>query len=324
MIRNLIIILFIFSMTGLFLMSCAPKKEACQNLDESSWQSYYDPSQGTVNLNYDVNPCGVKVIGEPLNGRLFVGSNIARSLREVTNQGTKTLMQNGKSFEDLYIENNILNFVNAGFKYKYNLETNSVESKIITRAAACEHNGAVCKDNGIEVDHLYLIPAQYPRAVKRETGFIYVADTFGHKVIVFEEASRSVIKEYEIYYPNSIQILGRELIVTAEHQNAVYNINLTTETKSIIFGCGLDVYADPNATVAQIQAREQSGDLRLESGHSVCRGLLYSPNDAYLMKNGDLLIADTDNHRVIIVRNGQVVTEVTGLNNPSRAVMVEE
>ena len=33
------------------------------------------------------------------------------------------------------------------------------------------------------------------------------------------------------------------------------------------------------------------------------------------------LVADTDNHRVILVRSGQVVASITGFNNPTMAVM---
>ena len=34
-----------------------------------------------------------------------------------------------------------------------------------------------------------------------------------------------------------------------------------------------------------------------------------------------LLVADTDNHRVILVRNGAIVASISGFNNPTTAVM---
>jgi len=40
------------------------------------------------------------------------------------------------------------------------------------------------------------------------------------------------------------------------------------------------------------------------------------------MTDHGLLVADTDNHRVILVRSGQVVASITGFNNPTTAVML--
>ena len=42
---------------------------------------------------------------------------------------------------------------------------------------------------------------------------------------------------------------------------------------------------------------------------------LYSPNDAAIL-DGQLYIADTDNHRVIQISNGKVTAELTGFNEP--------
>jgi hypothetical protein len=278
-----------------------------------------------TNLNYKINPCNVQVVGEPLEGTLFVGSDVAFSLRAVTNSGVKTIMSNDNSFNDLVLEENVLHFLNDGFEYEY--DTN--EEKIIARewknAERCAKNGLVCKDEGIYVNNEYLIPALFPRDAIRLDGIIYIADTFSHRVTLFDEKLRMITKTIEIYYPNSLQISGKNLIVTSEHQNAIYSINLDKMVKKIIYGCGIEIYVDPNATVKRIQEHESSGFLRTDDGHSICKNKLYSPNHATVLENGDLLVCDTDDHRVLILDpSGNIKSEITNLNNPTRAVYVKK
>lgn len=308
------------------ISAAVPQSSECDMVDYG-YQSFYNPTfRKTFNLHYNVNPCDVKVKGEPLPGPLYIASDLAGSLRRVDKNGTvSTLVYNGYSVNDLELQGSTLHYASMGSTFTMDINTESIIEQNYVKAGMCAKHGLICTDKGVLVaggiNNSFIVEAQYPRDAQRFGSRIYVADTFGHQVIVYDEVEHKVINTIEVYYPNSIQVLNTNtIIVTAEHANSVLQIDLTTNTKTILYGCNEGLYTNAEATVDQIIAYELSGAGTLNE-RSICLNKLYSPNHATMLSNGDLLIADTDNHRVIVVRNGQVVTEVVGLNNPTRAVL---
>jgi hypothetical protein len=181
-----------------------------------------------------------------------------------------------------------------------------------------------------EVDIKYLEKAIEPRGAYYARGCLFVADTFGHRVYAVDTKSGEVIRNLPVYFPNTIEPAGNGVRICAEHENRVYvwqyempsPNNLTMEMSAPV-----SPYKDIQKGVEEI--------VRLEGGTADKNGLskcaiehvpggftLYSPNSATMTSKG-LLVADTDNHRVILVRDNKIVTEVTGFNNPVNAVMLE-
>lgn len=172
--------------------------------------------------------------------------------------------------------------------------------------------------------------ASNPRGAYYYAGWMFIADTFGHRVYAVDVASGGMRNSTDVYYPNSIEpIASDKVLVCAEHENRVFEWDYyPTDVRTMLMSAPVVPYNDISKTKADI--------VSLESGTGVSPGYtppksacakeyagamtLYSPNSARITSQG-LLIADTDNHRVILVRNGAVVTEITGFNNPVTAVI---
>lgn len=299
-------------LTALMLTACGQHESECT---ETDWRSYYNPNRGTLNLHYNVNSCDPEIVGEPLDGLIAVGSDVANSLR-IVGHGTNVIHKFESTVNGLHTDGDILRF-----SHKFNtieMDGSWNQSANATGAARCATKDFVCAEDGVLLSSGVLLPAQYPRDAAQAHGLTYVADTFGHQVVAYDD-NGTRIESFDVYYPNSVQIVGRKMIVAAEHANQILEIDLDTKRRKIIFGCDLDIYSDADATALSVIRREQSGALTREDGRSICEGRLYSPNMATLHTDGTLLIADTDNHRVLIVRDGVIKTEIRNLNNPTRA-----
>ncbi|WP_417423634.1 PQQ-binding-like beta-propeller repeat protein [Hoeflea sp.] len=175
--------------------------------------------------------------------------------------------------------------------------------------------------------------AIHPRCAEWLGGWVFVCDTFRHLFYAVDVASGGAWRvSTEIYYPNYVQMISvEEALITEEHSNRIVRWKYT-DPESFIVECAAPVapYGDPSKRVADIMAAE-NGTLYPDSAFTPKKSLcsdeaqgakltLYSPNSARLYGD-DLLISNTDNHHVIVVRDGVVVTEITGFNNPVTAVL---
>lgn len=203
----------------------------------------------------------------------------------------------------------------------------------------CFDGGGPGTVRGYRMQHLDLteifvnpIPAQYPRHAEMAGGWIFVCETFGHRVYTVTTYG-SERESTDVYYPNYVQTLngGAQALITAEHENRIIRWDYTaTPETSLEMAAPVAPFNDPLKTKDDIIA-EDAGTSDPNSPYDPKKSLcakesagsvtLYSPNSARLYGD-DLLISDTDNHRVIIHRNGQIVTEVTGFNNPVTAVLI--
>lgn len=173
-------------------------------------------------------------------------------------------------------------------------------------------------------------PAAYPRHAELMDGWVFICDTFGHRVyaITLTGIMRASV---EIYYPNHIHMIASEWgLITAEHENRIVRWQYSPSVSfDIAYGAPVAPFNDPTKRKADIVAVEAT-TLDPASVYTPKKSLcaveaqgedtLYSPNSARLY-GGDLLISDTDNHRVIIVRDGVIVTEITGFNNPVTSIL---
>lgn len=309
-------ILFVLAL-ALLSVGCSSVKQTCDKVSNDSWKSFYSPT-GTVGIHKSVNPCSIEVVGEPLDGYVVVGSDQANSVRLIRDGWDAMMLVGDGGVNGLHVKNDMVRFTLSGSLYEMTID-GFVFSSTPFNAGRCVKEGLVCRDDGVYFESSDVrMPAKYPRDATRANGLVYVADTFGHRVAVFSSKGR-LVDSFEVFFPNSVQVVGRKLIVAAEHQNQILEIDLDTRERRILFGCDLDVYADPNLTVEQVRAFESSGAAWRADRRGICEGRLYSPNHATLYDDGTLLIADTDNHRVLVVRDGEIKTEIRNLNNPTRA-----
>ena len=171
--------------------------------------------------------------------------------------------------------------------------------------------------------------AKNPRGAYSFAGWVFVADTFGHRVYAVDMASGAMRNSTPVYYPNTIEPISSDKVrICAEHENRVFVWDYyPTDTREMELCAPVLPYSDITVTRDQIIAQEwrtATGDYSPQK--SACAMeyagpvTLYSPNSATMTPHG-LLVADTDNHRVILVRNGAIVASISGFNNPTTAVM---
>jgi len=145
----------------------------------------------------------------------------------------------------------------------------------------------------------------YARGIDVNSSSVYIADTFGHRIIQLDVKTLDLIDQTPSYFPNSVQLSANKMLVAEEHLNLVseYNISSLKLLRTRI-GC------QKNKHLLTRPAAEIS---------STCTSIdsikLYSPNDAVELE-GSVYIADTDNHRILEVFDGRVVGELAGFNNP--------
>jgi hypothetical protein len=151
------------------------------------------------------------------------------------------------------------------------------------------------------------VVTQYPRGMDVNSLGVFVADTFGHRIIRLDSDSLELRDEVASYFPNSVQIIGDRLFSAEEHLNAISEYQLNPLRRiGPRFGCA---------------ANESHSDPLIMNATSPCEGtvhpaMLLSPNDA-VFADDSVYIADTDKHRVVHLKNGQLVSVLSGFNNPT-------
>lgn len=172
--------------------------------------------------------------------------------------------------------------------------------------------------------------ASHPRCAVVVDGWVYVADTFGHRVYAIDIASGGGLRDTtDVYYPNTIDpVASGEVLICAEHENRVFKWTVTSRTmvfcapvspfNNIAVGKDQVVTMTP-ATYDPASTFTPKKSLCAKESAGI--NTLYSPNSARYY-GSNTLIADCDNHRVVVVSGGVVTTEVTGFNNPVNAVLI--
>lgn len=175
--------------------------------------------------------------------------------------------------------------------------------------------------------------AAYPRDAVVAAGWCFVADTFGHRVygMALGSAGGAMRDSTDVYYPNSIDVRAANIIrICAEHENRVFDWQYDTnpDIRTMVACAPQLPFSDITKTKADIVAAE-SGTVDAASTFTPkktvaaieCSGAntVYSPNSARTYGN-ELLIADTDNHRVVVRDATGIVTEATGFVNPVNAL----
>lgn len=166
-------------------------------------------------------------------------------------------------------------------------------------------------NNAVKLVNSASIAAVYPRGMDVDEDNVYIADTFGNRVLRLDRISFILKDEVPSYFPNSVQVKGENLIVTEEHSNVVSEFTSNPlKRKKVLVGCPVNLLQNKMKNGAGKNIKQ---DIECDRIKNVEK--LYSPNDARLI-DGDLYIADTDNHRIIQIANGKVVAKLIEFNDP--------
>jgi hypothetical protein len=225
-------------------------------------------------------------------GKLFVGEGqTLRVLSLATGEDLQTfefdqplLMMRQKEML-LYT---VMNYKGRGSIRRYNISTNKAE-----------------------LEKASLFEASYPRGLDIDASGLYVADTFGHRILRLDPNSLDILDESPSYFPNSVQVVNNRLLVTEEHLDKISNF----DTRPLLRHNALAEYSEKSSNIHQKKddALEMKQVQNCYLNSSIIE--LYSPNDVVAV-NDYCYIADTDNHRVIELYKGKLVAQLTGFNSP--------
>jgi hypothetical protein len=189
--------------------------------------------------------------------------------------------------------------------------------------------------DNLSLTHIFTSPyiAQYPRCAEWCLGWLFVCDTFGHRVYGVDVASGGMRDSVEVYFPNYIEMLSPETgLITAEHENRIiewtYHPSVSVQLAATAPVTPFDDVLNDKTIIEAQEAGTFDPNSAFTPPKSLCAveasgtNTLYSPNSARKLLNGDLLIADTDNHRVVVWSGGAVVAEATGFNSPVTAIPI--
>lgn len=170
-------------------------------------------------------------------------------------------------------------------------------------------------------------------------GRLVVADTFGPagdglgSVYLVNPATGARITWTNVYYPNTVEPASSgRVLICAEHENRAYEWYPVTGARVMRMSAPHALFSTLSNTSTMIKSGEAAtaGPMPPDPPKSACSvehagdWTLYSPNSArYGTSENEIAFADTDNNRVIVVRDGEMVVNVPGFNNPVNAVLIE-
>ena len=160
---------------------------------------------------------------------------------------------------------------------------------------------------------------KYPRDAKFDGKKIYVADTFGHRIIVEDILKKEILKDYPSIFPNELQINNDFLYIVEEHNDRILSINLKNDNRKVLLAPPISMFW--NTDFIQVPKNYllcKVDDYLKSISSDFCSGsyTLYSPNGFRFIDEG-LIVADSDNHRIIYIdKKKNIKTIITGLNNP--------
>ncbi|MCP6699721.1 hypothetical protein [Pseudomonas donghuensis] len=299
--------------------------------DES--QSFYEPGGDTHQLVYGANQLPLVFSGNDFPADMIVASDVGTNIARYSASGQKTWML--VTYPDTVRAINLNKGVLTAYAGKQKLTIDPADGRVLEKTPTNAiflfnkiQNGVVLKGlnqsgRGTVTINGNPLPAktQWARDALIHNDRLYVSDTFGHQVLVFRLKNLELLYKKNFYYPNDLFIANGSVMVVEEHANRV----IAVDSGTIQFSCPLGLYMQTRKNIKD--AEHQVVKYNSPNGVSRCarefmgHNTLYSPNGgAYLKKT--FVIADTDNHRIVAVKNGSVISELNGINNPVRIILV--
>jgi len=344
----------------LFFSSCKKSKPDELNLNEFVTEkptlSYYVPAYGTVDLSYWYQPKSGPVLDFGyLDIDMIVLNDVGGYISRVNSDGSVAWTVNERPFtpfslfkiddsrfgyiveEEIVVldyEGKVLNTINPLGKIIRFIKKLEDGRYLLCITSNSDNNIAILNSE-FNLVKVFPIVANYPRSADLKGSILAVADTFNHKVKIYDSNSNVELASMNEFFPNEVIIKNSsEVWVLGEHSNRLLMWNFLNGTRQLIFSYQGHGYDNPYLSVDEIRQIEHSGALHIEpsklktskskasveySGYHT----LYSPNGMMIVGDGTVLIADTDNHRVIRIKeDGQLIFSISGFNNPSSILMV--
>ena len=295
-------------------------------------QSYYEPTVGTQNVIYSANHLPLVFWGAPFESDIIVASDIGTNITRYSRDGKIVwrIITYPKTVRAINIHGgNVIAYA------EYDKLTIDIKSGQILKTVPSQQLYLFNKiSSGVHVSGLdesgkgtisinnKKLPykTQWARDALITKGRLYVSDTFGQRVAIFDLKTLKLISEKRFYYPNDLFLMKGRVMVVEEHGNRIIDV----ESNAIFFSCPLWAYTQTKKPVEDIEhlttkynSQEKVGRCAREF---MGQNTLYSANGAIYTK-GSLIVADTDNHRIIAIKNGEVISELINTNNPVRILL---
>lgn len=173
----------------------------------------------------------------------------------------------------------------------------------------------------------------YPRWAARKEDVIVIADTFGSRIYGTDMRTSEIMFSKQVHYPNDVRFLDSDtLLITAEHEDTIYTYNISSGFASWVYGSHQNdlknmriPFRKRRRLATTPTMRIDPADIESKSKSSVeysGRETLYAPNGAVAAGTNGILVADTDNHRVVYLRKVhggfKIFGVLEGFNNPSK------
>ncbi|MFZ4541833.1 MAG: hypothetical protein ACOYNL_08520 [Rickettsiales bacterium] len=194
-----------------------------------------------------------------------------------------------------------------------------------------ESNVRVYRIHGQHYEEIYATPriTNHTRDAYIDGDNLVVSATYDNLVYGVDMKTNRTVFSRSVYFPNSIQAQANgSVLICAEHENRVFLWNPVTNVSELLFSAPHYPYNDiktTRETIIKTQGKTSDSHSPYHPRKSIVAKeysgtmTLYSPNSAYIYDE-DLVISDSDNHRVIVVRDGKIITEITGFNNPVNTI----
>ncbi|TGX53169.1 hypothetical protein E5A73_09880 [Sphingomonas gei] len=179
------------------------------------------------------------------------------------------------------------------------------------------------KNTGLGSLKFSSLSVSYARSASLLNDNLAIADTFGDRTVVQSVRDGKIIMNRSTYYANDVEWRGDFVYVVEEHHDRVIAINILTGKSFVVLAPPIIGYWDANITLGSAPRYTCNSGSSLRLGASdTCSGMmtLYAPNGIKLLKDG-MWLADTDNSRVIFVKDGEVVSTLSGFNNPVKVAI---
>lgn len=249
------------------------------------------------------------------NGSL-VWSHALRSPRGLDVEGEIAYVGTGKSIHLLDVATGVERMALESPEYILAIKVTD-DTIVLTHEIDGDHALAEYRVTGgqLRLQRFFASRVQYPRGLDIRDGELFVADTVGHRLMRLDAASWAVRSETASFFPNSVQVLDDHVLVAEKHLNRIGEFPGSMSRLPVSLACrtvrGLHTLDEAEAV-----ANRPGPD-----GESICRSSLaegedlFSPNDAREF-DGSVYIADSDNHRIVLFREGHFWSALTGFNSP--------
>ncbi|WP_236234238.1 hypothetical protein [Pseudomonas tohonis] len=313
----------------------AGRNEGGAEFKRDATQSFYVPGDGTSNIVYAANHIPLVFWGEPFEADIIVASDIGTNISRYSKEGALVwrVVTYPRTVRAIDIQGGYV----VAFAQNDKL-TIDIASGLVRKEESGQELYLFNKKikgtqlvglNDAGVGTIYIngkkLPyqTQWARDAIINRGKLYVSDTFGHRVMIFNLKKLKLLGQKNFYYPNDLLVMNGRVLVVEEHGNRVVDV----ESGRIEFACPLWVYMQRQKSIMEMEGlvlkyNGPNGEGRC-AREFMGQNTLYSANGAVSTAN-TLIVADTDNHRVIAVKDGAVVTELLNINNPVRVMLVPE